>query len=297
MRPARLHAPARTTKMVFAVLLRLVLLLVAAVLTTGCDKESKEPLRVLAAQSLIDAFTSIECAFERAHPGVRIELSTASSGQLRAQIEAGAPADVFASAAQHHMDLLDQQGLVVPGTRRDFASNRLVLVVPTGGKIATPAELAGTGVKHVAVGDWIHVPAGRYARQVLVRHGLLEALRPKIRLCQNVRQVLTYVAAGEVDAGFVYETDAVREQKRVRVVWTAPSGDHVAIRLPIAAVARSRRLTDARRFIAFVASPAGQAILSEHGFVVPPPKVDSRATAPSGAGSAARAEPGGATPR
>jgi len=225
---------------------------------------------VLAAQSLLDAFTALEAAFEQAHPSIEVELSTASSGQLRAQIEAGAPADVFASASQHHMDLLARQDLVAAGTRTDFAGNRLVLIAPAKSSLRTLAELTGAGVKHVAIGDPSHVPAGRYAREVLVRRDLLAALQPKLRQCQHVRQVLTYVAAGEVEAGFAFRTDAAREPGRVKVLWTAPEADHTAIRLPIAALARSEQPAAARRFIDFVASPAGQVILRAHGFIVPP---------------------------
>jgi len=245
-------------------------LLLAASVNSGCNDKPKEPLRVLAAQSLIDALTAMEAAFERAHPGVQVELSTASSGQLRAQIEAGAPADVFASASQHHMDLLARKALVLRDTRLDFAGNQLVLLTPITSKLTTPEQLIDVGVKHVAIGDWSHVPAGRYAREVLERHGLLEALRPKLRRCQHVRQVLTYVATGEVEAGFAYRTDVVKESGRVRVAWTAPTQDHTAIKLPIAVVAQSQRANDGRRFIAFVTSSAGQAILHEHGFVVGP---------------------------
>jgi len=242
---------------------------------SACGRQSQEPLRVLAAQSLVDAFTAMGAAFERAHPDVRVELTTASSGQLRAQVEAGAPADVFASASQHHMDLLAEQKLIVPDGRLDFAGNRMVLIAPKGSSLTAPAELTRADVRHVAIGDWSHVPAGRYARQVLERHSLLEPLKPKLRRCQHVRQVLTYVAAGEVEAGLVFRTDAAREPERVEVVWTAPPADHTAIRLPIATLAKSGRPAEARRFVAFVTSAAGQAIMKEHGFVVPAPDVSA----------------------
>lgn len=251
---------------------RLLLCAASALWITSCDQKQEEPLRVLAAQSLLDAFTATERAFEGAHPDIKVELSTASSGQLRAQIEAGAPADVFASASQHHMDVLAGQDLLAGGTRGDFARNRLVLIVSPQSGVASPAELTGSGVEHVAIGDPGHVPAGRYAREVIVRRGLLEALKPKLRRCQHVRQVLTYVAAGEVEAGFVFRTDAAREPERVKVAWTAPEADHTAIRLPLAALSRSTKLPDASRFIAFVTGPEGQGILREHGFIVPAPR-------------------------
>jgi molybdate transport system substrate-binding protein len=242
---------------------------------TGCEKQTQAPLRVLAAQSLIDAFTAMKTAYEQAHPGVQLEVTTASSGQLRAQIEGGAPADVFASASQHHMDLLAKKALVLADTRQDFAGNRLVLVVPPQSELRALKELTAAAVSHVAIGDWTHVPAGRYAREVLVNQGLFEPLQAKLRQCQNVRQVLTYVAAGEVEAGFVYQTDAIRERERVKVVWTAPPTSHTAIRLPIAVITGSQRQGEAKRFVDFVSSPTGQAIMKEHGFVVPPPTAAS----------------------
>ena len=251
--------------------------------TAGCQGQSKAPLRVLAAQSLVDAFTAVKRSYEQAHPGQQGELTTASSGQLRAQIEAGAPADIFASASQHHMTLLAKKNLVVADSRRDFAGNRLVLIVPPESKLGAPKELAGAAVHHIAIGDWTHVPAGRYAREMLLSQGLFEPLQAKLRQCQNVHQVLTYVASGEVAGGFVYQTDAAREPERVKVVWTAPAGAHTAIRLPIAVVTASPRHGEAKRFVDFVAGPIGQGILREHGFVVPPPAASSSSTA--GAGS------------
>ena len=246
----------------------LALLAVAFALPLGCKNAAPPPLRILAAQSLVDAFTAASRAYEKAHPGVSVELTTASSGQLRAQIEAGAPADVFASASVHHMGLLTEQGLVVPASRRDFAGNRLVLAVPPDSKLTDPRGLTAGEVAHIAIGDWSHVPAGRYAREVLERQDLLRALEPKLRKCQNVRQVLTYVATGEVAAGFVYQTDAAREPERVRVAWTAPESSHTPIRLPIAVVAASRQKRQATSFVDFITGPEGQAILKRHGFVV-----------------------------
>ncbi|MBW2526329.1 MAG: molybdate ABC transporter substrate-binding protein [Deltaproteobacteria bacterium] len=256
-------------------LLRCWLVAAVVVLTmAGCDRAAREPLRVLAAQSLVDAFGAMETAFEQAHPTIAVELSTASSGQLRAQIEAGAPADVFASASQRHMDLLAEQELIIADSRRDFAGNRLALVAPSGSALAGLDALKDARIQHVAIGDWSHVPAGRYAKEVLDRHGLTKALEPKLRRCQHVRQVLAYVATGEVEAGFVFGTDAGREPERVEVVWTAPAGDHTPIRLPLAVLRKSDRSEDARRFVAFVLSDAGQRILEQHGFVVPAPAAD-----------------------
>lgn len=223
-------------------------------------------LTVSAAASLTESFREIVSAYQDAYPGTQVHLNLAASGVLLQQISRGAPVDVLASADEVTMDRAQAGGLVVPHTRHVFASNSLWLVVPLA-STAVPAaldELTGDGFKRVAIGHPDSVPAGRYAKGALEQAGLWEALQSRAILTQNVRQALNYVTRGEVDAGFVYATDAHTVREHVRAAFQVPVEG--GIRYPLAMVAASRDPEEARRFIAFVRSEQGQAILRSHGF-------------------------------
>ena len=119
----------------------------------------------------------------------------------------------------------------------------------------------------IALGTPESVPVGRYAKQVLEKAGLWQQLQPKFIYTQNVRQSLDYVFRGEVDAGFVYATDAAVSPVKVRIALEVPL--ERPILYPIAAVKSSGNVNRAVDFIAFVRSSAGQAILAKYGFLAP----------------------------
>ncbi|WP_153101667.1 molybdate ABC transporter substrate-binding protein [Paraburkholderia hayleyella] len=225
-----------------------------------------EELVVSAAASLTQAFKTVSTAFEQHHPGTHVLLNFGASDVLMQQIVKGAPADVFASADQPAMDRAVAQQAVVADTRANFAANSLVLIVPADSRFA-PATLNALGaadIKRVAYGDPASVPAGRYAQGALQAAGVWPAVSAKGVLAANVRQSLDYVARGEVDAGFVFGTDAALMPQRVKVVLTVPTP--TPITYPLAQVTDSRHPTLARAFIAFVRSPAGQTLLGQYGF-------------------------------
>lgn len=236
-------------------------LLLFAVNVRAADQE----LIVSAAASLTNAFGDIGKAFARANPGAKAVFNFAASGTLLQQIDKGAPVDVFASADQETMDKAHARGLMRAGTRRNFASNRLVLIVPFEEKAVNGApDLAKPAIKRVALGDPSFVPVGRYTEQGLKAAGLLDTLRPKFIPANSVRQVLDYVSRGEVDAGFVYSTDAAVSRDKVKVV--GEIGGHEPVLYPIAITFGSQHRELASRFLAFLASSDGKAILARHGF-------------------------------
>ena len=227
---------------------------------------SAAEILVSAAASLTNAFRDIGRRFEATHPGDTVVFNFAASDVLLAQIDKGAPADVFASADEETMDRAERSNRLAHGTRRDFASNRLVLVVPRGAAaIASVDALNDDRVKRVAIGSPETVPAGRYARDALQQAGAWAALQRKLVLAQNVRQVLDYVARREVEAGLVYNTDAAIMPDRVTV--TATPREARQVRYPIAALAGSRQAQIAGDFVAFVAGSEGHAILEKYGFL------------------------------
>src|SRR3954447_13811548 len=167
-------------------------------------------ITVAAAASLTDVFKEIGTAFEAAHPPTKVRLNFAASGALLQQIAHGAPVDVLASADRETMDEAERRRLVRAETRADFAANALVVVVPRdAGKPPAPlAELAAPAIRRVAIGIPASVPVGRYTKAVLEKAQLWSQVEAKMIGAQTVRQALDYVARGEVDAGFVYATDA-----------------------------------------------------------------------------------------
>jgi len=226
-------------------------------------------LTVSAASSLTNAFKDIAQNYEAQHPGTKVLLNFGASGALLQQMAKGAPVDVFASADQETMDKAQKEGLVHAADRKDFVRNKLVLIVPMDAK-TVPAkldDLAQAGYARIAIANPASVPVGRYSQTALEAAKLWSALQAKAVNTQNVRQSLDYVARGEVDAGFVYATDAAILKDKVKVAFEVPL--QTAILYPIAKTAASSNATDATSFIHYLATPAAQTILGKYGFAKP----------------------------
>lgn len=224
---------------------------------------------VSAAASLSNAFQQLGKAFEAAQPGRTVTFNFAASGALLAQIQQGAPVDVFASADQPTMDKAATARLIDAGTRADFVRNELVLIVSSK-RTQTPGQLQdlqSPDYRRVATGTPASAPVGRYTMGVIEQAGLSAALQPKWIYGESVRQVLDYVAREEVDAGFVYRTDALLRRNETRIAFAVPTPSPVSY--PIAQVAHSKQAATAQLFIAFVRSAQGQKILQGFGFSQP----------------------------
>lgn len=236
--------------------------------TLNNSSQDKEPLIVSAAVSLKDAFNEIGDLY-KSKTGKNSSFNFGASGALQKQIETGAPVDVFASAGEKQMDELVAKDLIDTTTRRDFARNSLVLIVPKDSKlnVKTFSDLTISEVKKIAVGNPKTVPAGQYTEQFFDKTGLKNSLQSKLILAEDVRQGLDYVARGEVDAGIVYESDARIAGEKVRVVAIASEDAHDPILYPIALVKDGKQKTAARQFTDLVLSAEGQNILRKYGFV------------------------------
>jgi molybdate transport system substrate-binding protein len=230
---------------------------------------AEQELTISAAASLTNSFQDVGKKFEAANPGVKVIFNFAASGPLVQQIEAGAPVDVFASADQKTMDQAKEKHLILDESCKNFVSNRLVLIVPESTKIpvGNAKDLGGKEIGKVAIGKPETVPVGRYTQEALTSEGLWETLLPKFIYGESVRQVLDYVARGEVDAGFVYETDAAIAKDKVKVA--AVMEKHKPILYPIAIVSATQKKELAQRFLDFVLSKDGQEVLARFGFGKP----------------------------
>jgi molybdate transport system substrate-binding protein len=221
---------------------------------------------VSAAISLKDALDQLGREYERDHLGTQISFNYAGSGTLQHQIEQGAPVDIFFSAAQKQMDALQSQGLIVADTRHDIVANDLVLIAPSSSDdIHNFQDLAKSIVKTVALGEPATVPAGMYAQQTLEHLGLWDSVKSKAVYAKDVRQVLTYVATGNANAGLVYRTDAQTSPK-IRTIFTAPPSSHDPIVYPAAVLKNSKNQDTARAFLQFLETPHALEIFKTYGF-------------------------------
>ncbi len=247
------------------------LLAALGLLAAAAAHARAEELTVSVAISMKEAVEAVGRDFAAAHPGAVLRYNAGASGELAAQIEAGAPVDVFVSAGVRQMDALEAKGLLRPGSRRLFARNVLSVVVPAGAGagLTGPAALLAPGVARIAIGNPRTVPVGEYAEASLRALGLWERLQPRLVLAENVRQVLEYVGRGEVDAGFVYATDVAVRPGRVREAFRPPGGSYPPILYPVAVVGGTRAPRLAAAFVDRLAGPAGRTVLARYGFLPP----------------------------
>lgn len=225
----------------------------------GCGSSHDDRLLVFAASSLTDVFDRLEVEFETAHPDIDLVMNYAGSSALAAQIEQGAPADLFAAADQATIERVLPEASGRPVV---FAENRLTIAVERGNPhaIAGVDDLTAAGLVVVLADP--DVPVGGYALELLRRAGV--ALDPA-SYETNARAVASKVALGEADAGIVYRTDIAAYPEQLEQV-EIPEGLNVTAAYPIVVV----RDTDAAdELLAFVLGPAGRRALQDAGFELP----------------------------
>ncbi|QWU18281.1 molybdate ABC transporter substrate-binding protein [Paenibacillus sophorae] len=224
-------------------------------------------LLVSAAASLGEALKELVPKFQAAHPDIAVRLNLASSGSLQQQIEQGAPADLFVSAGAKQMKALADKQLTQSDLTKTLLTNDLVLVVPadSAASAVTAEDLTGSGFAKIAVGQPESVPAGMYAQQFLQKAGLWDTLLPKIVFAKDVRQVLTYVASGNVEAGLVYGSDAAGEPK-VKVAMQVDPSAHDPIDYPAAVLAESAHPEQAKVFYDYLFTQEAGEVFVKYGF-------------------------------
>jgi molybdate transport system substrate-binding protein len=236
---------------------------------SGPHPESTVTLNVSAAATLTDVIKEINILYQKDRPNVMIITNFTSSGTIQSQIENGAPVDVFISGANLQMDNLQKQGLILPETRKDLLSNKIVLIVPNGSKlnIGDFSDLTNNGVRLIAIGDPKSVTSGMYAQKALEELNLYEQIKTKFVLAADVRQVLTYVESSNVDAGFVYATDA-KISTKVKVVTIAPEDINAQIIYPVAIIKATKNVEAAKEYETFLTSAKAKEVFSKFGFIL-----------------------------
>jgi molybdate transport system substrate-binding protein len=250
-------------------------LLTAACTSAGASAPAAEQkLTVFAAASLIDAFNEIGEQFKRQNPGVALEFNYAGSQQLRTQLEQGAAADVFAAANTKEMNNAIQAGLVVSGVPQTFVRNRLAVIVPKDnpGGIGELKDLAKPGIKIVLAAP--NVPVGGYALTAFDKMNAdfgatfsPTVLSNVVSQEDNVKQVVAKIQLGEADAGIVYTSDVTPQVAGKLIELDIPDKYNVLATYPIAVLKGAPYASLAAKFVDYVLSAHGQAILKKWGFI------------------------------
>jgi len=227
-----------------------------------------EEIIVSAAASLTDVLKEISTAYQSKSKNT-VKFNFGPSSGLARQIEEGAPADMFFSADLPQMDTLQKKNLIEPGTQKTLLSNQLVIIVPADSKLAisSPKGLLKADVKKIALAEPSSVPVGVYSSKYLTDEGLWEQVKAKIVPVQDVRATLASVESGNVEAGFVFKTDAAISNK-VHIVYEVPIEKGPKITYPVAIVKESKKKDAARDFMNFLLNPASKAMFKKFGFVV-----------------------------
>lgn len=237
---------------------------------TNVEKSAKKvELTISAAASLTDALKEIQTTYESEHKNITLQFNFGASGALQQQIEQGAPADLFLSAANKNMKVLIDKQLIDTNKQKSLLNNELVVVIPTEGvTVGSISDLTKTEVKNVAIGIPDSVPAGNYAKEALTNSNVWDALQSKTVQGKDVRQVLQYVETGNADAGFVYKTDALTSDK-VKIAFSVDPTTYSPIEYPIGIVKATKYSSEAENFYSYLQTKEALDVFIKYGFSVP----------------------------
>ncbi|MCM3763190.1 molybdate ABC transporter substrate-binding protein [Alkalihalobacillus oceani] len=257
-----MNGPVNKKGVTYAIMLFVIMLFV------GCSSPSSEAneeveLHIMTAASMTDAMNELKQMYEREHEHLTLVPNYGSSGTLKSQIIQGAPADLFLSAAVRWMDELEEEGVITQ--RADLLRNELVLVTAEDSDLAVTQfeDLLQEEVYQLAIGEPDTVPAGEYARQVLEELGIYEELSDKLIHGSDVRQVLTYVETGNVDAGLVYQTDAILSDQ-VKIVAEAETEEPIIY--PVGLLEGTDHPEEAARFYQWLQTDEVLEVFKKYGF-------------------------------
>jgi molybdate transport system substrate-binding protein len=237
---------------------------------TPSKASAQTELIVSAAASLQDSLKEFAAKYEKSHPEIKLTFNFGASGTLQQQIEQGAPVDLYISAGQKQMDALIAQQLIAKQQTVQLLANTLVVIVPGDSKLhlAETTDFNDSKLQKLALGDAESVPAGTYAKESLSFYKLWDLLQPKLVFAKDVRQVLTYVESGNVDAGMVYLTDALAS-KKVKVAFTPDPASYHAIQYPAGVIKASKHGNAAAALIADLQGNEAAKIFIKYGFKKP----------------------------
>ncbi|MDN4608422.1 molybdate ABC transporter substrate-binding protein [Sporosarcina highlanderae] len=254
------------------------ILLILLIITVACSNnqninrssESKGNVELIisAAVSLKDSLDEIQRSYKEEHPEVTLKFNFGASGSLQQQITNGAPVDLFFSAAKDKFDILVEEGIIAKEDGLDLLGNELVLVVPeVSNAIKSFEALTNAEVGQISIGTPETVPAGKYSKESLKKMDIWNVIEPKVVYAKDVRQVLSYVESGNVDAGIVYKTDALLSDK-AKIVAAADQSTHTPIIYPVGIIKNSAQYDAAKKFYEYVQSEDAIKVFEKYGFII-----------------------------
>jgi molybdate transport system substrate-binding protein len=233
------------------------------------DDREKVGLTISAAASLKDAMEVIQHSYQEKHPEVELTFNFGGSGSLQQQISNGAPVDLFLSADKEKFTRLVEEGIIAKTEGTDLLGNKLVLIVSKEkqSSLSSFQDLTKEEIDTISLGTPETVPAGKYAKELLEQIHIWKKINSKVVFAKDVRQVLSYVETGNIDAGIVYKTDAMISDK-VKIVATADPSTHTPIIYPIGIIKGTKHYEDAKRFYNYLQSKESMRVFKDYGFTI-----------------------------
>jgi molybdate transport system substrate-binding protein len=240
----------------------------------GCSSNAAEngdkiEITISAAASLNDVLTEIESIYEKENKNINLLFNFGGSGSLQQQIAQGAPVDLFFSAAEEKFDLLLEQELIDTDYQIDLIGNKLTLIIPKESKahVDNIQDLLSDEIERIAIGTPETVPAGLYSKQVFQNLQIWDKLEEKLIPTKDVRQVLSYVETNNVDAGIVYQTDAILS-KKVTIVDALDSNLHDQIVYPVGVIDDAANKAETIEFFDFLRTETALGVFEKFGFEI-----------------------------
>lgn len=235
-----------------------------------CSAAHADTVKIYAAASLTNAINDIEKIYEKQYPKTNLVPVYGASSALAKQLEAGASSDIFFSADLDWMNYLIKKQIINANKAKPILFNQLVVISPKNLNIPFKAQsgfnFAQSFKGHLCTGQMESVPAGKYAKQSLIKLNWLDSLKGRIVGTDDVRSALAFVERGECEVGIVYKTDALISQK-VKIIGTFPADSHHPIIYPIALTKQGEKNADAIQFEKFIkTSPHAKSIFQKYGF-------------------------------
>ena len=256
------------------------ILITSTLAMAGCGKEVKTSkasvpvseksvtLTISAAASLTEAMGEIKTLYKGLKPNVTINYNFGSSGILQQQIEQGASVDLFFSAATKQMTTLADKGLLIDDTKVNLLGNTVVLITKSDStlEIKNFKDLENVNIKKIALGEPKTVPVGQYSEEILTSLKILDKVKAKAVNGKDVKEVLSWVESGDVDAGVVYGSDA-KTSKKVKVLAVAGTELYKKpVVYPVAVIKASKNIDDTKTFLKYLSSDKAKAVFVKYGF-------------------------------
>ena len=231
-------------------------------------KDESKSITIFCAASLTDVISEIVAGFEEKEQ-IEVKLNLASSGTLARQIEHGATPGIFISANKNWIDYLNQLNLTIPETEKSIAGNSMVLIAPLESILdsfafSTDINLPELFEGRISIGDPQHVPAGTYAKQVFENLGFEKELESRILPAKDVRSALMVVEMGEVEAGVVYKTDAMKS-KKVKIITEFPDSLHEPVNYYMVIINKQQNETSTKLYN-YIVSQETEPVWEKYGF-------------------------------